>query len=371
LFTAHYDVVNIDKNTINQWKYEPFSGAIEEGYIWGRGALDDKASVFAYLEAIKLLLQENYEPSRTLCFAFGQDEEVGGTQGACEILKVLKEEYGEFEMTLDEGGEIEEDKNGNLSAGIGICEKGRIIATIKIEQEGGHASRPSKNYSTINLANFIKELHKNQMKQILTPALCDYLDSTYNNYDTWTKFLIKNKKIFKNILLKKLSGDKSTDAMTRNTMAITILKASDTINVIPEHVEATIDIRLLPGQTIDYVKNHLEKVAKRSIKGAKFEIQIDSNGLPQVISSKNSDMYTILEKEIKQNFGNIEVVPVMVLGGTDSKNYEVLSKNVFRFLPIILTDEEGSKMHSTNENIKCDKYLKMIDFYKNLLKNNF
>jgi len=91
ILCAHMDVVDVEKETLNEWKHEPFSGEIAEGKIWGRGARDNKCQVFSILEAVEYLLEKGYKPERTIYLAFGHDEEVLGQNGAANIAKYLEE----------------------------------------------------------------------------------------------------------------------------------------------------------------------------------------------------------------------------------------------------------------------------------------
>ncbi|MGH7855106.1 MAG: M20/M25/M40 family metallo-hydrolase, partial [Candidatus Binatia bacterium] len=142
LLMAHMDVVPAaDQN----WRHRPFSGALAGGYVWGRGAMDDKASVMAILEAVEHLLTNGFVPKRPIYLAFGHDEEVGGHGGAAKIAELLRSRGVELEFVLDEGMNI---LNGIVPgifapvALIGIAEKGYLSLSLTAETSGGHSSIP-------------------------------------------------------------------------------------------------------------------------------------------------------------------------------------------------------------------------------------
>ena len=145
LLMAHMDVVPVESATESSWHQPPFSGRVADGFIWGRGAMDDNAAVLAILEAVEYLLASGFEPSRTLYLAFGHDEEIGGNDGAAKIAGLLQSRGVELEYVLDEGLNIFNGIIAGVSAPvalIGIAEKGYLSVQLTAESLGGHSSAP-------------------------------------------------------------------------------------------------------------------------------------------------------------------------------------------------------------------------------------
>ncbi|HJN60952.1 MAG TPA: M20/M25/M40 family metallo-hydrolase [Alphaproteobacteria bacterium] len=146
LLLAHMDVVPVEPSSAGAWQHPPFSGAIADGFVWGRGTLDDKVSVLATLEAIELLLADGFTPERTIYLAFGHDEEIDGRHGAAAIAAVLAERGVRLGFTLDEGGIIAHDIVPGVAppvALIGVAEKGYLSLKLSVEAEDcGHSSMP-------------------------------------------------------------------------------------------------------------------------------------------------------------------------------------------------------------------------------------
>ncbi|MCD7878460.1 MAG: M20/M25/M40 family metallo-hydrolase [Candidatus Gastranaerophilales bacterium] len=368
LITGHYDTVGVSESDLKDWVYNPFSGKISDGKIWGRGTLDDKCSVIAIFEALEMLIKNNYLPKQDVYVALGYDEEIGGERGAKNIAKYFAQKQLKFSMILDEGGRVETINDEEI-AYIGISEKGRLAANIKIKSQGGHASRPPQSTSVTMLADVIIALNKNQMKAKLIPQSENYFVQTFNNYDFLTKYLIANRNIFKPILLKRLSKDKLSNAYIRTTTAMTMLKGSGTVNVIPEYSQVTVDMRILPTQTTKEAQAHLVSILNKIIGEKNYEIEIVSMEEPSKISKIDDDVFLKLKKEINVTFPKAKIVPYMIPAGTDARQYQELSDNVYRFLPIKIKPEEYSLMHGINEYLTVENYTNMISFYYNLLKN--
>jgi hypothetical protein len=131
------DVVPVDPDTEDEWQQEPFGGRISDGYIWGRGAIDNKSTVLGTLEAVEMLLADGFRPTRTVYLAYGHDEEVGGTNGARAIAALLESRGVALDMVLDEGGVIGDGVLPGISAPValvGIAEKG--FRDVEVERSG-------------------------------------------------------------------------------------------------------------------------------------------------------------------------------------------------------------------------------------------
>jgi carboxypeptidase PM20D1 len=147
LLMAHQDVVPVNPETEPDWTHPPFAGEIAEGHVWGRGALDDKSSLMGILEAVEALLAAGFQPRRTLYLAFGQDEEIGGTQGAARIAGLLRSRQVRLEYILDEGGFVAKGLIPGVAAPValvGIAEKGYLTLELSVAGEGGHSSMPER-----------------------------------------------------------------------------------------------------------------------------------------------------------------------------------------------------------------------------------
>ena len=145
LLMAHQDVMPVEPETLARWEQPPFEGRITDGYIWGRGAMDDKCTVLGIMEAVEMLSGQGLQPQRTIYLAFGHDEEVGGYGGAAKIAGLLRERNVELEYVLDEGSPIADGFFPGVSqpvALIGIADKGYLSLELSVEAESGHSSMP-------------------------------------------------------------------------------------------------------------------------------------------------------------------------------------------------------------------------------------
>ena len=366
ILTAHYDVVDGGKE--ENWIHPPFSGYYDQDYIYSRGTLDDKSSFFAILEATNELLKQNFVPEANLYLAFSHTEETGSPEGAKKIIEYFKEKNIHFSTALDEGGRVV-DKNGNYYAFIGTSEKGRLLTKITVYGKGKHASTPDKNLATSKLAKLILAFNKSSYKTELSKDMLQYYLKTFNSYDLKTKYLLANKNIFKPLLLKELSKSPEDNARINTTFAISIIEASNTANVISSEASMLIDSRILPKHKIEDIKKYIEKLAHKTLPNEEIKIEYLSELTPCKASKTETEDYKLLKKNINKLFPIIPITPYLVLGATDAREYAEISDNTYRFLPIILTEEEAGLMHADNERISIENWTRMIYFYREFIKS--
>ena len=171
---AHYDVVPVESSTLEQWEQPPFSGALLDGFIYGRGTLDDKCSLMGILESVEWLLKENMTLKAPLLIALGHDEEIGG-QGAAAIAEYIKKSHRQLRVVLDEGGVIAQDIVPGLEhraiALVGTAEKGHATFLLKYSGWAGHASMPERDGAIAKIARAIYSIQKQPNTFKITPPV--------------------------------------------------------------------------------------------------------------------------------------------------------------------------------------------------------
>lgn len=161
---GHLDVVPVPEPNLPSWTHSPFSGDIADGFVWGRGTLDDKTTVLSILEAVETLFKDGFRPSRTIYLAFGHDEEVGGRYGARAIVARLVAHGVQPALVLDEGGFMAAGLMPGMNeraAMVGIAEKGYLSLRITAKAEGGHSSMPTGRTAVGALSRAIATLEAN------------------------------------------------------------------------------------------------------------------------------------------------------------------------------------------------------------------
>ena len=248
--TSHYDVVPVLGGTEENWEQAPFSGAVADGKIWGRGTLDDKIGVIGILEAAEHLLKEGYQPSRDIYLMFGHDEEIGGDEGAALIVTTLKDRGIKFDFVLDEGGAIVENMVPGVDKPVGVVgvsEKGSAIAELSIEGSGGHSSQPKERTNIGRIASAIAKLEETQFPADLQGPGEDLFEFVAPEMNFGMKYVFANKFIFEPVIEKILLGQPASAALIRTTIAPTIFNAGEKYNALPEQASAIINLRLMPG----------------------------------------------------------------------------------------------------------------------------
>ncbi|WP_157826788.1 M20 family peptidase [Colwellia sp. 12G3] len=370
LLISHLDVVPADGQTLDRWSHAPFSGDIENGIIWGRGAIDIKSGVVGMMEAVENLIGKGFAPKRSIYLAFGHDEEIGGLNGALQIADRLRNRNIEFEYILDEGGSIVSDGvipgiNSPVAL-IGIAEKGYLSLKLTKIAIGGHSSMPPKHSALGEVALAIVALENTPF-----PVKFQYSQQTFENILPAMAGI--QKAIFANMWLSQplveniLSQSKTANAAIRTTTAVTMAKGSDKDNVLPTEASAVVNFRLMPGDTVEQVIAYVtQAINNDSIKVSQF----GSFGREASTVSKSDNQNFLLIKEsiyrVTQDSAMI-ITPYLVVGGTDSKHYAGLSDSIYRFTFNRLTPSTLDRMHGIDEQIKVDDYIDMVKFYRELI----
>ncbi|MEM7037794.1 MAG: M20/M25/M40 family metallo-hydrolase [Bacteroidota bacterium] len=363
LFTAHTDVVPVEAETRSAWEQPPFSGNIADGILWGRGALDDKHRVITLLAAAEALLQTGFRPQATVYFAFGHDEEIGGWNGAANISKHLQQLGVEFGFVMDEGlSVITNAVEGveNPIALIGVAEKGHFLMELSVEGTGGHAAAPPAETAVSILSRAVDRLYENPFKPRLLPLVKENLLRLSPYLEKKVGFALRNEWLFRKKILKTLSSDPLTYASARTVFSATTFDAGIKTNVLPKVAHAGFDIRILQGETVEDVIEHV----KTTIDDPRIKIgYLEPPRDPSPVSDWNSEAFKLLEQTILTHFKEAVCSPALMIAATDSYHYTALSPNIFRFVPLEMGRADTERIHGVGERIQIAKLGKMVEFY--------
>lgn len=353
-----------------EWDFGPFSGAVANGRIYGRGSIDMKGMLFSLLESMNNVIKRKYIPRRDIYLAFGFDEEVGGQQGAVKIAEYFRNKNVQFDAVYDEGGLILE--KGSVTginsdiAVIGCAEKGFLSVKIKVKGLGGHSSMPPAESAIGKAAVIMQRLESGQMKPEVTPLINQFFTNVGGSMSFISRMAIANQWLLKPVLLSQLTKNNSTNALVRTTTALTMMKGSDAPNVLSPEVEFIVNFRLLPGNTVKDVKEHIANATK----GFDVEIEeIDSVKEASAVSSSNTRAFQMIESAIKEIHPTVIATPYLTVGATDAYKYQLVSKNIYRFMPIKINNAEKQSIHSTNEYLSIENYMKMIHYFEFIMRN--
>lgn len=370
LLMAHQDVVPIAPGTESDWQAEPFAGSVKDGYVWGRGSWDDKANLVAQMEAIELLVAAGFKPKRTIYLAFGADEEVGGLRGAKAIAALLAERKVMLDFVIDEGLLITEGVLPGLqppAAIVGIAEKGYLSVELRVASTPGHSSLPPpKGTSAIAMMSAaLNRLEDRQLPAALKGVAREMFETVAPEMSGFNRIALSNLWLFGPIVQKQLEAGASTHAMLRTTTALTIVKAGNKENVLPGRAEATVNFRLLPGDSQADVMEHV----KRTVSSDRFElVALPGATEPSKVAPTSSASYRLIERTVRELFPGTVVAPGLMVGGTDSQHFANVSDHIYKFSPVRARPEDLARFHGTNERIALANLAELIRFYHRLVE---
>jgi carboxypeptidase PM20D1 len=370
LLMGHLDVVPVEPGQEASWTRDPFGGEISGGFVWGRGAIDNKSAIVGTLEAVEMLLAEGFQPARTIHLAYGHDEEVGGARGAKEIAALLERRGVELEMVLDEGGVIGDGLFPGIDAPValvGVAEKGFLSVELAARAAGGHSSLPPRQSTIGILSAAIARLEERQLPARIEGASRELFDHIGPAFPLARRALFANLWLTRGLVTKTLERSPTTNAMVRTTMAATIFQAGSKDNILPSHARAVLNFRVLPGDSLQAVLEHVRRV----IADERIEVRAVGrfSAEPSDVSSSTSGSFRSLARTIQGVVPGAIVAPYLVVVVTDSRYFAPLSRNVFRFLPVRLASRDLERMHGVDERLAIRDYETAIRLYRQLILN--
>jgi carboxypeptidase PM20D1 len=403
---AHQDVVPVVPGTESLWEHDAFSGAIADGYVWGRGTLDDKIMIMAVLEAIEMHLRAGFQPSRTIYLVFGQDEEVMGLEGAQQIVAELRSRgIDEVALVLDEGLPLAPGLFPGISqpiALIGTAEKGYATLQLKVAGVGGHSAMPPSHSNIGILAQAITKLEANPFPYRITQAVRDQFrflgpelpaqyhrllaDVVYGDAEPvkgggagdeqaagYTNSAVAGWTDGKNSadqFVSYMLSAAQTTAMMHTTTAVTMVDGGIKENVMPPFASAMVNLRILQGETVDSVTERAQTVIDDDrVEVTALPTRID----PSPVSDPYGKEYKLIETSIRKTWGtpDLLVSPYLMIGGADAKYFATtIAKNVFRFTAVrVESAADASRWHGVNERVLIGEYAKSIGFFHNFISS--
>uniref|UniRef100_A0A3Q1BNP1 Peptidase M20 dimerisation domain-containing protein n=1 Tax=Amphiprion ocellaris TaxID=80972 RepID=A0A3Q1BNP1_AMPOC len=324
LLLAHIDVVPATES--DGWEAPPFSAKEMDGFIYGRGTIDDKGSVMGILQALEYLLIKGYAPRRGFYIGLGHDEEVSGLNGAKNIVRILKQNGVQLAFVLDEGLAVIDGIISGLDGPAALLEENPMPRLFGLGPE---------RYTFEHLA------HKFKLPM---------------------KFVMSNLWLFSPLLGRLLERQENTNAFVRTTTAVTMFNAGVKVNVIPSLAEAHVNLRIHSAQSLQEVLDLIHAtVADQRVK---IELVEGFDPLPVSSADEKSFGYQIIKKTVLDMFPTVTVAPGICVGNTDSRHFKDLTSNIYRNAFFVLF-----RFHGINERISKKNYEEFVVFFFNLIQN--
>jgi len=359
--------VPVIPGTEAQWKHPPFAGVVAEGYVWGRGALDNKGAIVAMMEAVDRLVAQGFVPPQTVYLSFGHDEEIGGMEGAAAVTAHLKAQNVRLAWSLDEGSFVLEGIIPGVvqpTASINVSEKGFLNLDLVARGAGGHSSMPPRETAVGILAEAIARLQRAPVPGGLDGLPGETFDALSRHMTFDKKILFANRWLFGGLIEDIMSNSPGTNAVLRTTTAPTMLSGSIKENVLPIEAVGTINFRIHPRDTVEGVVAYVTK----TINDPRVEVRRRgpaSNASP--VASSTNAAFRAIAASVRQIYGEVVIAPGLTIAGTDSKHYETIADDAYRFNPMVVRPEDLTGFHGTNERISIENLVRATRFYMDLV----
>ncbi|XP_075955493.1 N-fatty-acyl-amino acid synthase/hydrolase PM20D1.2 [Anarhichas minor] len=369
LLLAHIDVVPASES--DGWEAPPFSAKEMDGFIYGRGTMDDKGSLMGILQALEYLLMKGYAPCRGFYIGLGHDEEVGGYKGAMNIVRELKLRGVQLSFVLDEGLAVLDGVISGLegpAALIGISEKGSATVKLSVFMVPGHSSMPPRETSIGILAAAVKRLEENPMPRLFGhgPEHGTF-EHLAHKFGLPMKFIMTNLWLFAPLLGRVLERKPDTNAFVRTTTAVTMFNAGVKVNIIPSLAEAYVNLRIHSAQSLQEVLDLIQSTV--GDQRVKIELVDGFDPLPVSSMDEKSFGYQIIKKTVLDMFPTVTVAPGICIGNTDSRHFKDLTNDIYRFTPVWFKPGDAQRFHGINERISKKNYEELVVFYFSLIQN--
>ncbi len=361
---SHYDVVPVEET---YWIKPPFDAVIEHDILWGRGTLDTKGTLNGILEAVDILISQNFIPKNDIYLAFGGDEETNGN-GQIEIIEYMKNHNIKPALVVDEGGAVVENVFPGVdkpAAVIGMSEKGLLNVCFEAKSNGGHASAPPAVTPITELAQAINKVQKGPFKTQLTPPVKAMFDTLGRHSSFGYKLLFANLWIFRPLLdymCTKRGGE--LNALMRTSLVFTKMQGSKANNVIPPVASVSANLRLLGDDSIDKSIKYLESV----IKNENISVTKINGNEPCTSSKLDCKQWDIVKDAVHGTWPEAIISPYLMIACSDSRHYASICDYVYRFSAMELSKEERNSIHGHDEKVPTDKIIKVVEFYLRLIQ---
>lgn len=402
VLAAHQDVVPVQEGSLSSWSYPPFEAHFDGEFLYGRGSTDTKTSLVGILEAAESLLQQGWQPERTVLLAFGFDEEISGPRGAGEISKVLVERYGKhgIELLVDEGSSIKA-TNGIRLANIAVTEKGSANIKISLKSTGGHSSQPTDHTAIGVISQYVKliEDHPYEPELAESNPILQYYQCVADHapdFDSDLRSALQSidKRGNKQKFLDFLSFNTDTKYTVRTAQAVDVVIGGQKVNALPELVDLTINHRVNLGSSVYDVLKKLEnfgnklalehgfglvsngKTVLEPTKRGFFNLTLLDDLEPAPVSPFKGEQWNAVAGTTLSIFTDSSLIkdklepfaaPALLIANTDTRHYWDVTPALYRFRPAL--SEDGFNAHTVDERIRWRSHLLSVAWYYDFLQN--
>ena len=352
MLLAHMDVVGVEPA---EWSCDPFEGAVREGYVYGRGAIDDKGMLAVNLETMLLLKRHVVDTggvlTRDVVFVATSDEEAGGVWGI-DWLVANHPELVRAEYALNEGGRIRIVKGRRLYAAVQCAEKVTNVLSVRATGTAGHAAVPRRDNALVRLGRALGAIgtHREPLR-VLPTTRRFFAELSAIWPDAGFRRAMADVSSGKADRVKRgaavLASEPVFDAVLRNGVSPTMIEGGVRANVIPAEASATLNVRTLPGQPIDGVVSRL----RRAIADRHVTVSVTSRGTDAPPSDFRSPMFAAVARSLTAVDPGLTVVPYLSTGATDSARLRQLGIKAYGLLPFPLAEEDELRMHAADERV--------------------
>lgn len=362
----HMDVVPADPK---YWNSDPQVPTTKDSVIFGRGALDTKTLGIVELEAFLALHRSKLPLDRDVIFMATADEEAGGNFGAGWVVKNHPEAFKGAGILLNEGGDGTVDSDGGMQFEIEVTQKTPYWIKLTAVGTPGHGSSPPPASAVNRLIRALDRLQTYEFAPRVVPAVADYFKTIAPGMSAkWKDMFADPQKLIadRNTLMELQIEKPGSAGLLRNTCSITMLQASNKVNVIPPEAQAQIDCRLLPDQDRDAFLREFKSVINDP------DIKVETIiAFTPAVSSTDNVLYKSIVDVVRKNYPKASIAPAVSTGFTDSHWFRDLGIASYGWAPFLIPEAEEGGVHGNNERISIENIRKgtamMVDLVRGIV----
>lgn len=366
LFMGHQDVAPASDDG---WSVGAYSGAVMDGNLYGRGAMDCKSTMYVEMQAVEELLAEGFVPPCDVYLEYSINEETGG-DGAAAVVRYLQKKGISLALVIDEGGAVIErpvDGMDRPYAVVGITEKGYMDVKITARGKGGHSSTPPRNTPAARLFAFANEIEqKRPFDRKLHPDVEEMFRQMAPAFPFHLRMILGNLWLFRPLLMAVMPKiSPFGEAVMATTCCFTQMAGSDAANVIPKEPYLVANLRTSVHQNCQQSLAILKSYADKY--DLDLEVLMQRDASP--VSNIRSKEYAYVCSCIRKQFPDAGIAPYIIMGGTDCRHFHALTENALRFAPVRMTNEQSASCHAVDENVSIAALAEGVRFFKMLLRD--